>query len=70
MEERTVEQSFEKIEEIINKMESQDISLTDSFALYKDGIQELEYCSNMIEETRKAVVAIQQDGSKVVFEED
>ena len=70
MEERTVEESFEKLEEIISKMEAGDVSLTDSFALYKKGMEELEYCSSKIDETRKAVMAIQEDGSKAVFEED
>lgn len=70
MEERTVEESFGKLEEIIEKMEAPDVSLTDSFDLYKKGIEELEYCNSLIEKTKKAVIAIQQDGSQVVFEED
>lgn len=70
MDEHTVEQSFEKLEEIIAKMEDREISLTESFSLYKKGMEELEYCSSKIDETRKAVMAIQQDGTKTVFEED
>ena len=41
-EELTIEQSFEALEEIISKMESSDISLDDSFALYKAGMEELQ----------------------------
>lgn len=70
MQEHTVEESFEKLEAIISKMEEKDVSLTDSFTLYKDGMEELEYCKNKIDETKKAVMLIQQDGSKTVFEED
>lgn len=70
MEEHSIEQGFLKLEEIIENMDSKDISLEDSFALYKDGIAELEYCNSKIEQTKKAVMAIQNDGSLKVFEED
>ena len=69
-EELTIEQSFEALEEIISKMESSDISLDDSFALYKAGMEELQNANAKIEQTKKAVMAISKDGGLEVFEEE
>ncbi|SHI46861.1 exodeoxyribonuclease VII small subunit [Pseudobutyrivibrio xylanivorans] len=68
--ETTIEQSFEALEEIISKMESSDISLDDSFALYKAGMEELQHVNAKIEQTKKAVMAISKDGGLEVFEEE
>lgn len=68
--ENTIEESFEAIEEIITKLESGDISLDDSFALYKAGMEELKNANAKIDQTKKAVMAINKDGSLNVFEGD
>ncbi len=68
--EGTIEESFEALEDIISKMESSDISLDESFALYKAGMEELQHANAKIEQTKKAVMAISQDGSLKVFEEE
>ena len=68
--ENTIEQSFEKLEEIITKMESSDVSLDESFALYKSGMEELQHTNAKIEQTKKAVLAISKDGGLEVFEGD
>ena len=68
--ENTIEQSFEKLEEIITKMESSDVSLDESFALYKSGMEELQHANSKIEQTKKAVLAISKEGSLEVFEGD
>ena len=68
--ETTIEQSFETLEKIITKMESGDISLDESFALYKTGMEELKNASDKIEKTKKAVMALNKDGGLDVFEEE
>lgn len=70
LKEITIEQSFETLEEIITKMESSDVSLDESFALYKAGMEELQRANSKIEQTKKAVMAISRDGGLEVFEED
>lgn len=69
MEEHSVEQSFANIEAILEQLESNEISLDDSFNLYKKGMEELQYCTAKIEETKKAVLAINAAGQTSVFEE-
>ena len=67
---KTIEESFEALEEIITKLESSDISLDESFSLYKNGMEELKLANKKIEKTRKAVMAISKDGGLEVFEEE
>ena len=66
----TIEESFEKLDNIIEKLESGETSLDESFSLYKSGMEELRAANAKIEETKKAVMAISQDGELEVFEED
>ena len=67
---KTIEESFEALEEIITKLESSDISLDESFSLYKNGMEELKLANEKIEKTKKAVMAISKDGGLEVFEEE
>ena len=67
---KTIEESFEALEEIITKLESSDISLDESFSLYKNGMEELKQANDKIEQTKKAVMAISKDGGLEVFEEE
>ncbi len=66
----TIEESFALLEDIISKMEAGDVSLDESFALYKSGMEELQHANAKIEQTKKAVMAINKDGGLEVFEED
>lgn len=66
----SIEESFELLEEIITKLESNDVTLDESFALYKSGMEELQSANAKIEQTKKAVMAIAGDGSLKVFEEE
>lgn len=67
---KTIEESFEQLEEIISKLESSDVSLDESFSLYKSGMDELKKANEKIEQTKKAVMAISKDGGLQVFEEE
>ena len=67
-EEFTVEESFEKLDELLNRLESKDITLDESFELYKKGMEELKNCSKKIDATKKAVMAISSEGNLVEFE--
>ena len=50
--------------------ETADVSLDESFALYKSGMEELQHANAKIEQTKKAVLAISKDGGVEVFEGD
>ncbi len=64
----TVEEAFAKIEEKIEALESEDISLEDSFKEYQEGMKLLKSCHDMIEQVEQKVQKIAEDGSLEDFE--
>ncbi len=54
----TLEESFELLEQIVNKMEQEDISLEDSFALYNDGMKVLKNCNDSIDTVEKKLMLL------------
>lgn len=55
---KTLEASFEELQEIIQKLENEDISLEDSFKLYTDGIELLKNCNNSIDKVEKQLIIL------------
>ena len=53
--EQTLDQSFEKLEEMIGKLEQEDISLEESFKLYKEGMKLIKSCNDKIDKVEKEV---------------
>ena len=47
--EKSIEQSFQELDGIINRMQSEDLSLEEAFSLYKNGVAIVEGCSRKIE---------------------
>lgn len=64
----TIEESFEKLEEIIEKLSDSDISLSDSFELYSRGMNMVKECSSELDEVEKKVMALSDDGTLEEFE--
>lgn len=60
--ELTLEEAFEKLEETIEKLEAEDITLEDSFREYKQGMEILKYCSDKIDRVEKKVLKIEGNG--------
>ncbi len=59
----TLEESFKKLEEIVNKMEQDDISLEDSFALYNDGMKVLKNCNDAIDTVEKKLIILNAESN-------
>ena len=64
----SVEEAFAEIEERIHALDSEDISLEDSFKQYQEGMNLLKYAHEAIEEVEKKVQKIAEDGSLTDFE--
>ena len=60
--EQTLDQSFEKLEEMIGKLEQEDISLEESFKLYKEGMKLINYCNDKIDKVEKEVLKLNENG--------
>lgn len=63
----SLEERFEHIEEIIEKMETGDITLDKSFELYKNGLEEIKAANAMLDDMEKAMLVMNEDGSLEEF---
>lgn len=59
--EKTLEQVFSELEDVISKMEVED-SLEESFKLYHKGMDMLKVCSDKIDKVEKQMLLLDEDG--------
>ena len=65
---QTLEQSFEKLEQIIGNLENGDVSLEDSFKLYNEGMKLIQNCNQQLDKVeKKSVVLNQKEGDEDEF---
>lgn len=64
----SIEESFDYLDEVIEKMEDPDISLEDSFALYEKGMKVLKEASSAVEEVEKKIKLIDDAGNTEDFD--
>ena len=58
----TLEKAFEELEVIIEKMNSKEVSLDDSFALYTEGTKLLKYCNEQLDKVEKKMLVLSEEG--------
>ena len=58
----TLEEALEKLESTIVKLQSKDVSLEESFNLYKEGMDYAKLCSETIDQVEKKVLMLNQEG--------
>ena len=63
----SLEDAFSKIEELMDNMSSEAVTLEESFSLYKDGMELLKVCSDKIDTIEKKVMVLNQEGAVVEF---
>ena len=59
--ELTLEEGFTKLDEITSKMEDSGLTLDRHFALYKEGIKLIKYCSEKIDTVEKELKLVNDD---------
>lgn len=63
----SLEERFERIEDIIRKMEADDASLNESFELYKNGLEEIKTANAMLDNMEQAMLLLNEDGTLEEF---
>ena len=58
----TLEKAFEELEVIIEKMNSKEVSLDDSFTLYTKGTKLLKYCNEQLDNVEKKMLVLSEEG--------
>ncbi len=66
-EKQSLDQMFGELEEVIGKMEGEEISLEESFELYSRGMNLLKHCSQEIDEVEKKVLVLDENGETHEF---
>ena len=61
----TLEEHFETIETIIDKMETGEVTLDESFALYQAGLEQIKEANAMLDNMEKAMLMMSEDGEEV-----
>ena len=62
-----LEEMFKDLEELIGKMENEEITLEQTFDLYKNGIKLLKKCNLSIDEVEKKVLVLDENGETDEF---
>lgn len=60
--ESSIEENFVKLEEVIQCLESGEISLEEAFAAYSEGMQLIKACNSQIDRVEKQVLKLSEEG--------
>ena len=60
----TLEESFFKLEEIIGTLEEGQVSLDESFQLYREGIKYVQNCNTMLDKVEKQIIILNENGDE------
>ena len=61
-EQRSLEENFSELEELIEQLEVEDISLEDAFTAYSNGMNVLKQCNEQIDRVEKQVMKLNEEG--------
>jgi len=62
-EERTLQEMLQILDEQIRALESEDISLEDSFLVYEQGMKLIKECNDKIDRVEKKVLELNAEGT-------
>jgi len=64
MTEQSLETVFEQLDEIVEQLEAEDVSLEDSFGLYHKGMDLLKVCNEKIDTIEKKMMILDENGEE------
>ena len=65
-----LEDTFDKLEDILGQMESGELTMNESFKKYKEGIELVKKCSLMIDKVEKEMIIINDDKDSEMIDDD
>ncbi|MFA9463256.1 MAG: exodeoxyribonuclease VII small subunit [Velocimicrobium sp.] len=57
---KNLEASMEALEQVLQELEQEDISLENSFQLYQEGMKLLKECNNSIDKVEKQMIILNE----------
>ena len=67
MEEKTFEAAMHELEAVVQKLESGQLTLDESLAAYKQGMELSHYCKQKLADAKESVVTIMKENEEVNF---
>lgn len=67
MTEQSLEAVFEELDEVVQKLEGEDVSLEESFQLYHTGMDLLKVCNEKIDTIEKKMLVLDENGEQHEF---
>ncbi len=61
-EELTLEEAFEKLDGMLERLEDRELPLEDAFRLYQQGMEILKHCNEKIDTVEKKIQIMNGDG--------
>lgn len=58
-----IETALSQLEELISRLESRDCTLEESFHLYKQGIELIQYCGQELTQVQKQLIILNEGGT-------
>lgn len=65
----SLEEMFQELSSIIEKMQEREVTLEESFSLYEQGIRKLKLCNERIDSVEKKMLLLNQQGELEAFDE-
>ena len=62
-----LEEAFDRIEALLEKLQDKDVTLEESFGLYQEGMGLLKLCNENIDHVEKQVLPIDEEGQTHEF---
>lgn len=60
--EKTLEEAFAQLEEMIQKLADKNVSLEESFEIYTEGTKLLKYCNSKLDKVEKKMLVMNGEG--------
>lgn len=61
-ENKSIEESFEALDEMLEKLEDRETTLEESFLVYQQGMELLKCCNEKIDTVEKKMLQMDEDG--------
>lgn len=68
LQDHSLEDMFEMLDETVGKMENEELSLEETFQLYHKGMELLKYCNEKIDKVEKKMLVLDEEGTEHEFE--
>ncbi len=65
----SLEETFQELEVILEKMQDREVSLEESFSLYEQGVRKIKFCNEKIDSVEKKMLLLNEQGELEAFDE-